>query len=325
MNKLILIIILGGLLTGCSDPINTPIGSFKGAQDRERIIVEKSTLEAIIPNYRIPEPKKTDKLYVHCDILNVRKEPRVDSESLGKVTRGEELEWVSTFKEGGQMWYEVRYGNISRGTGYVSAQFVDFGSPDQKPQKAEVIEDVVNVRENPLMTSNVITKVHRGDPLNILSERFEDGSKWYKVELPEEGNKIGYIYALYVKLEEDPATTIVAEKPETESTEPSAPESEAPAPVEEPKPAEEETPSAPEPVAPPQEFQKFRGKVTADVLNVRSRSDAQAEGLAKLAKDDEVEVLAVHQGAGGKVWYEISLKILDQPGFVAGEFIEKIE
>jgi len=59
----------------------------------------------------------------------------------------------------------------------------------------------------------------------------------------------------------------------------------------------------------------MKGKVVANVLNIRTQPSKEGDVVGKLGKDDQVEILSVQTG-----WYEIKFK--DGSAFVAAEFVQ---
>ena len=98
----------------------------------------------------------------------------------------------------GRLWYEVQ---LNGQTGYVSSKVAKFTSNSSTTEtfKNITITGVdVNVRMEPSIDSDVLTKVKKGDSLSWTGKSYptEDGRLWYEVIA---GQQLGYVSSKFVQ------------------------------------------------------------------------------------------------------------------------------
>ncbi len=110
------------------------------------------------------------------DSLNIRKEPKSDSEIIGKLQSHGGCSILATEKG----WYKIRSGQV---TGYVSARYLGVGQAaravayyDMKLM-LRVNTDTLRVRKRPDTDSEILGRINEGETIDFLSAR--DG--WAKI------------------------------------------------------------------------------------------------------------------------------------------------
>lgn len=137
---------------------------------------------------------------VNGSVVNIRSDAGADKKIISSVTKGSRLAVLD--KKGD--WYKVQLANGSIGwiAGWlVTVQNTPATQPKSSDQSASnnkqllVKGNMVNVRNGPGTTHNVLTQVSRGEKLPLLDKLGD----WYKVQLP--GGKLGWIVAWYTEEE----------------------------------------------------------------------------------------------------------------------------
>lgn len=122
--------------------------------------------------------------------VNIRSEANTNSKIVGKLYSNGTAKILET--EGD--WLKVESGDV---TGYIKSDYMITGSEvyemvdDVKTKLATVNANTLNVRTKASISSSVLTKVPKGDKLEVL----EDDDEWIKVSV---GSKVGYVSADYV-------------------------------------------------------------------------------------------------------------------------------
>lgn len=134
---------------------------------------------------------------VTCDVLNVRSGGSTDSSVITTLTKGSQVEILSS--ENG--WYAI---SVNGTTGYVSAQYVSTddgsgsgsGSVDTSVagQSGSVNVGVLNLRSDASTDSSVIGALYSGQAVTVN----ESINGWYKVTTTS--GTSGYVYAQYITL-----------------------------------------------------------------------------------------------------------------------------
>lgn len=117
--------------------------------------------------------------------LNVREEPSQDSTPIDALTRDSNV-YIYSEKDG---WYhiETENGNL----GFVLTKYLDAG--EMTGIAGEVIEDSVNVRKKPDVSSSVAFKAKKGSEVWVTG----GSGDWFKINL--DGSE-GYIFKKYVSV-----------------------------------------------------------------------------------------------------------------------------
>ncbi len=190
-----------------------PEGEVAKAQENKEEISEESLVSVqtgSMPNIAVDidfegseeDAELAKKIIAECDgFINVRQEPKEESEVVGKLYNHSAGEWLD--KEGD--WYKISSGNV---IGYVKGEYVVTGQAavDLAAQVGERVATVntttLKVREQPGMDAPVLGLVPNEDRLTVL----EDVDGWVKVSI-EEGD--GYVSKEFV--------TVSTEFPKAES------------------------------------------------------------------------------------------------------------
>ncbi len=127
---------------------------------------------------------------VTCSVLNVRSGGSTSDPVITTVSKGTELEIISS--ENG--WYAI---SINGTTGYVSAEYVSTdgsGSIAISGQSGSVNVSVLNLRSGASTSYSVIGTLYMGDTVSIT----ESNNGWYGVTTAS--GATGYVYAQYITL-----------------------------------------------------------------------------------------------------------------------------
>ena len=127
---------------------------------------------------------------VTTDVLNVRSGAGTNYSIMSKVYKGDALEVVGSSNG----WYNVKLSNGK--IGWVSGDYLSISSSstNTESKKGTVTTDTLNVRSGAGTSYSVISKVHKGDTVNIVGS----SNGWYKIELSN--GKTGWVSADYVSL-----------------------------------------------------------------------------------------------------------------------------
>ncbi|MGG7078244.1 N-acetylmuramoyl-L-alanine amidase, partial [Clostridium sardiniense] len=151
-----------------------------------------------------PETTKTGK--VTASALNVRSGASTKHSVIGSLSKGSNVEIVSTSNG----WHKIKYKN---GFGYISAEYVTINTtpskpenkPDTKPEvkpeatkTGKVTASSLNVRNGASTKNKVIGSLTRGSKVEIVST----SNGWHKIKYK---NGFGYVSAEYVTISTTPS------------------------------------------------------------------------------------------------------------------------
>ncbi len=127
------------------------------------------------------------------DEVNMRMRPTVDSPVIAPLSEGTR---IGVFCEEQEGWYRIIYGNYR---GYISSEYIFLPSKDY--MIAHVQTGGLNMRENPGVYSNIITKLDEGTGVTIINFCGE----WYQIEvnIDTDGEMqllTGYVHSDYLKI-----------------------------------------------------------------------------------------------------------------------------
>lgn len=127
--------------------------------------------------------------------LNVREEPLQDSTPIDSLTRDSSV-YIYSEKDG---WYHIETENEN--LGFVLTKYLDAG--EMTGISGKIIEDSVNVRKNPDVSSAVAFKVSKNTEVWVVG----GSGDWFKIN--SDGNE-GYVFKKYVSIggEGGAATTL---------------------------------------------------------------------------------------------------------------------
>ena len=132
--------------------------------------------------------------------VNVRSEPNIDSEVLGKLYNNSAATVLETTEDG---WYKITSGSV---TGYVKCEYVVTGDEELakkvSTRYATVTTTTLYVRMEPSTEAGILTMLGEGDDFVVVDDSMKD-SGWVIVTT-EEGD--GYVSTDYVNLWTDYVT-----------------------------------------------------------------------------------------------------------------------
>jgi len=147
-----------------------------------------------------PEPAESEETEGHSatittDGLNIRSEPSTQSEVLGSLSSGQQVEviairgeWLNISYDGTVGWIHSDYANIIKSPS-------DSGTQDSDSPKAEATIKVagLNVRSEPTLNGKVVEQLSAGTVVRIISER----NNWCEIEY--DNGKTGWIAGWFVE------------------------------------------------------------------------------------------------------------------------------
>jgi len=155
----------------------------------------------------------TKQAVVKASMLNVRAGPGTSSDIVGRVKQGDKLPIIGSSNG----WCKVKL--PGGGTGWVAGWLVDvkaISHPRQVPVTGEAVvyASDVNVRGGPGTDHQVVTRVSRGERVNIL----EKAGEWYKVQLSR--GVVGWIAGWLVQVDTASASIPEQEQEQEQNRQP---------------------------------------------------------------------------------------------------------
>ncbi len=132
------------------------------------------------------------------DYVNIREQATTNSKILGKIYNNCAATILETVEGEGGSWYRIQSGSV---TGFIKAQYFITGQEAETLAQsigrefATVSADNLRLREEPNLTSNVLTMISSGSRYVVQGEEGD----FYKVEV--DADLIGYIAKSYCKVE----------------------------------------------------------------------------------------------------------------------------
>lgn len=120
--------------------------------------------------------------------VNFRASPNISSKILNQLDKGTKVSVAAS--EGD--WYKVNY---SDATGWVNGNYITVR--DEKISAGVVNADVLNVRSKSNTSSEILTKLKKGDIVEI----FEQSGDWYRISIAED--RYGWIHIDYITIREE--------------------------------------------------------------------------------------------------------------------------
>ncbi|WP_455542212.1 C40 family peptidase [Intestinibacter sp.] len=127
---------------------------------------------------------KVEYRYITGDSVNVRKGPSTSYASLGKLNKGDKVEYISTSNS----WAQIKYNGQ---TGYVSAQYISKTSTESNAQVKYVNCSSLNVRSGAGTSYSVVTSITLNTQVEVLST----SNGWSKIKV---GSTTGYVSSKYL-------------------------------------------------------------------------------------------------------------------------------
>jgi hypothetical protein len=130
--------------------------------------------------------------------LNVRNEPSLSGEVVGKMTKHNACEILETDGD----WYKITSGNVE---GYVSSEYILTGeeaiaiAKEEAATYATVTVEALRVRKEASTESDILSLVNKDEDLAVV----EEGDEWVRVEVDDEE---GYVFKEYVTIAEKLST-----------------------------------------------------------------------------------------------------------------------
>ena len=127
---------------------------------------------------------------VTTSVLNVRTGAGTNYSIMSKVYKGDTLEVIGSLNG----WYNIKLSNGK--TGWVSGDYLSISgsSTNTESKKGTVTTDTLNVRSGAGTSYSIISKVYKGDTVNIVGS----SNGWYKIELSS--GKTGWVSGDYVSV-----------------------------------------------------------------------------------------------------------------------------
>ncbi len=119
---------------------------------------------------------------VNASKLNFRKGADLNSAVIKTLSRGDTVQVLEQGKE----WHKVKYGGV---TGYMYTQYLKMTTGTY----GQVNASVLNVRSGSSTSTSVLSKLSRGDVVEILAK----GTEWHKIRYK---SSTAYVYAAYIKI-----------------------------------------------------------------------------------------------------------------------------
>lgn len=122
------------------------------------------------------------------DSVNFRASPDISSKVLNQLNKGTKVSVAAS--EGD--WYKVNYSDT---TGWVNGNYVTVR--DEKISAGVVNADVLNVRSESNTSSEILTKLKKGDMVEIV----EQSGDWYRISIDED--RYGWVHIDYITIREE--------------------------------------------------------------------------------------------------------------------------
>ena len=139
--------------------------------------------------------------------VNFRASPDISSRILNQLNKGTKVSVAAS--EGD--WYKVNY---SDATGWVNGNYITVR--DEKISTGVVNADVLNVRSDSNTSSEILTKLRKGDMVEI----FEQSGDWYRISIAED--RYGWIHMDYITIREEKISRGAEETLQTPAEDPVA-------------------------------------------------------------------------------------------------------
>ena len=120
--------------------------------------------------------------------LNVRSNHSLDSEIIGELTEGDQVDIIGQVDD----WTEINYGDQ---TAWISSDYVKLLSSDTRPDDSEktitMLEHNANIRRQPSLEADIIGEAFANQSYTYVQKI----DQWYEIQLTE--NTTGFVHADY--------------------------------------------------------------------------------------------------------------------------------
>lgn len=278
-----------------------------------KYIVALSASVLLLSSTICPSIYAASKGVVTGDAVNVRKEPSMDSNVVSKVDSGQYLDIVSAKDD----WFKIK---LADGT---SAYIVN-GNVKVTRIEGIVVDDSVNLRDIPNTDGKVITTFNAGAVFTVSGKIGDfycvdyNGGTCYihndyvvcrledYIGSVQSNTDINYEHSYKEDSKPETVTTMPDPTPDNETPPSMTPESVAP--------VETSSPAAESALANADYSNQYALVTESDGINLRASASEQSTILAKLPKNEPMDILGV-----GKNWNKVSYDGL--VGFVKSEYV----
>lgn len=194
---------------------------------------------------------------VIADKLNVRNRPELKGKTIGLLSKDEIVDILGKQDN----WIEIRYNG---GSAFVYGDYIE-SMESVSSMKGKVKPALLNVREQPDLTSAIIGSLVKGTLIDVLAQH----SEWLEIEF---NDSLAFIHRDYVELLEASLDAGV-------------------------------------------KLASARGKISADILNVRKQPKLDGDLVGKLTRDTVVNLISKIGN-----WYEIMFN--GSPAYIHEDYVE---
>ncbi|HHV98864.1 MAG TPA: SH3 domain-containing protein [Clostridiaceae bacterium] len=123
--------------------------------------------------------------------VNVREAPDLSAAVLTQLNKNDKVKVIGESNG----WYNITYGNI---TGWMHSDYVTI--KDEAIATGVINANAVNIRTEPDLSSDIITRLDNGVKLDV----YERTSEWYRVKLSD--GTFGWVYKTYLTIRDSNAS-----------------------------------------------------------------------------------------------------------------------
>lgn len=145
-------------------------------------------------------PQYLFKAEVNENGVNIRSDSTTSAEIICQINKGERLYVISKIYD----WYKIRL--PLQAPSFIKKDFVDI----VQGNSGKIMNDNVNVRLRPDISSTILGRVNKDESVNILG----DSGEWYRIEPVK--NSSGWIHSMFVEnVKDEPAKPPAKNEEET--------------------------------------------------------------------------------------------------------------
>ncbi len=135
-------------------------------------VASNPTIEPVLPSISQGGDALTGKSgVINASIVNVRKEPTTESQSIGQLSRGELVQLLQKKDD----WYYVK---TDKTQGWVAGFLITIQGESADTKTYYVNQNVVNLRSEPNLNSEVLSQLNKNTSVTVLNQRGD----WYQVK-----------------------------------------------------------------------------------------------------------------------------------------------